>query len=188
MEIREILQKRRSIRDFEEREVPLSVIQEILKEACCAPSAMNGQPWEFIIITRKEVIKRLSDESKKNLLSDLEQNPDSPIKRYEEILRDEKFNVFYNAPCLVYIGGHKDVRSLDVDCTLCACYFMMSATARGLGTCWIGLGCHIRSTGIRKEIGIPEDYRIIAPIIVGYPKVIPEVSERNPPKILQIIS
>jgi len=187
MDFQTLLRKRRSIREFEKKAVSLDTVREIIKEACLAPSAMNGQPWDFVIITRGEVMKRLSDESKKNLLSDLARNPDSPLKRYETILRDNDFNVFYDAPCLVYIVGRGEIRSLDVDCALFACYFMMSAAARGLGTCWIGLGAHIRNADVRREIGIPEEYRIVAPIVIGYPKSIPQPSERNDPRILKII-
>lgn len=71
----ELLKKRRSIRHFENKEVPLKIIRDIIKESCLAPSAANGQPWRFIIINNKDVIKRLSDDAKKNLISYIEKNP-----------------------------------------------------------------------------------------------------------------
>jgi len=188
MEFQELLKNRRSIRDFLEKEVPVDTIMDIIRESCLAPSSGNGQPWQFIIVSRKDMMKRLSDESKRSLLSDLAQNPESPVKKYEEILRNGDFNVFYNAPCVVYIIGPRDHRLLDVDCSLFACYFMLAAAARGLGTCWIGLGTNVRNPEIRREIGIPEDCRIVAPIIIGYPKSIPEPSARNKPRILKVVS
>jgi nitroreductase len=188
MEFEVLLKKRRSIREFQEKEVPLDTIKDVIRESCLAPSSGNGQPWQFIIVKQKDTMKRLSDESKRRLLSDLAQNPDSPVKKYEDILRNEDFNVFYNAPSLVYVIGPKDHRLLDVDCALFACYFMLCAAARGLGTCWIGLGTNIRNSNIRREIGMPEDCRIVAPIIIGYPKNIPEPSERSKPKILKVVS
>jgi len=188
MEFRGLLKNRRSIRDFQEKEIPLGTVTDIISESCLAPSSGNGQPWQFVIINRKETMKSLSDESKKTLLSDIARNPDSPAKKYEEILRNEEFNVFYNAPCLVYVIGRRDHRLLDVDCSLFACYFMLAAAVRGLGTCWIGLGTNIRNPELMREIGIPEDCRIVAPIIIGYPKSIPEPSERNNPRILKVIS
>ncbi len=66
----ELLNKRRSIRHFEDKGVSLEIIRKIIKESCLAPSASNGQPWKFIIVNNKDLIKRLSDESKKNLLSE----------------------------------------------------------------------------------------------------------------------
>ena len=188
MEFQELLKNRRSIRDFQEKEVSQGTVKDIISESCLAPSSGNGQPWQFVVINRKETMKRLSDESKKNLLSDIAQNPDSPAKKYEDILRNKEFNVFYNAPCLVYVIGPRDYRSLDVDCSLFACYFMLTAAARGLGTCWIGLGTNVRTPELMREIGIPKGCRIVAPIIIGYPKNIPEPSPRNEPKMLKIVS
>jgi nitroreductase len=182
-----LLRKRRSIREFQDREVPLELIREIIRETCLAPSAMNGQPWRFSIVTSREKIRQFSDESKKNLLSDLEADPSSPIKRYEDILRNPGFNVFYNAPCVVFIGGPSGLGSLDVDCSLAACYFMFAAAARNLGTCWIGLGAHLRDSAVLKDLGITGDLQIVAPIILGYPKAIPEASERIEPVILGIL-
>ncbi|MCX5846368.1 MAG: nitroreductase family protein [Deltaproteobacteria bacterium] len=187
MDFKTLLTNRRAIRDFQNKEVPLSVIKEIIQDTCLAPTATNGQPCKFIIIQNRDYIKKLSDESKRNLLSDLEQNPDSPLKNYEPRLRDEQFNVFYNAPCLAYFIGPKDIHSLDVDCALTVAYFMFSATSRGLGTCWIGLGAHIRDYKILSDIGVPKDCEIVAPIILGYPTSIPPASERHAPDIVKII-
>ena len=184
----ELLKKRRSVRDFEDKEVPLTIVKELIKESCLAPSSGNGQPWRFIIVNNRDMIKNLSDDSKKNLIAGIEQNPDSPLKKYEGALRDPGFNVFYNAPCIVFIVGPKQLRSLPVDCSLAACYFMLSATARNLGTCWIGLGTSIQDPGLLNQIGLPGDCKIVAPIILGYPKSIPALPERMEPQILKTVS
>ena len=184
----ELLRKRRSIRDFQEKEVPPTVVREIIQDAYLAPSAGNGQPWKFIVIHNRDWIRRLSEESKKNNLAQIEKDPSSPIKKYEARLRDKDFNVFYNAPCLVYIVGSRDVRSLAVDCALAASYFMFAATARGLGTCWVALGGDLRDPLILKGVGLPESCRIVAPIILGYPKGIPAAPARNDPGILKTLA
>ena len=188
MEYSELLKKRRAVRDYEDKEVPLDILMQILNESCLAPSSSNRQPWHFIIITSRDVIKRLSDESKRNLLQDLERNPASPSSNYEAILRDRHFNVFYNAPCLVFIVGPKELLSIQVDCALAACYFMFSACARGLATCWIGLGRFIKDPALLELIGMPEGDQIVAPIVIGYPKAIPDVPERMGPQVLKIVS
>ena len=187
MDFFDLLVKRRSIRNYEEKEVPVETIKGMIRESCLAPSSGNGQPWKFIVVNNKGWIKKLSDESKKNLLTSIKKNPDSPMKKYESALGNKDFNVFYNAPCLVYIGCSKEIRSADVDSALAACYFMLSAAAKNLGTCWVALGSVIQDPGICREIGMPEDYQIIAPIIVGYPRSVPEKPMRNEPQILKII-
>jgi len=182
MDFKTLLTHRRSIRSFLDRDVPLPVLEEILRETCLAPTASNLQPCRFIIIRDRALMKRLSDESKRGLLDDIAQNPNSPTRQYEGALRDESFNVFYNAPCLVYIIGPRDVSSLEVDCGLTAAYLMFAATDRGLGTCWIG-----RDYATLKRIGVPDDYKIVAPIILGYPESIPAASERHAPIIVKVI-
>jgi nitroreductase len=187
MDFKTLLINRCAIRDFQDKEVPLSVIKEIIEDTCLAPTATNRQPCKFIIIQNRDYMKKLSDESKKSLLSDLERNPESPLKLYEPRLRDEQFNVFYNAPCLVYVIGPKNVPSLDVDCGRTVAYFMFSATSRGLGTCWIGLGAHIRDRKTIDDMGVPVDCEIVAPVIIGYPAGIPPASERHAPDVVKII-
>jgi nitroreductase len=188
MEFMELIVQRRSIRDFQDRGVPLPVIKEILKDTSLAPSSGNGQPCQFTVVNNKDWIRKLSDESKKNLIATIEKDPASPLKKYEAGLRNKDFNVFYNAPCLVYIGGPADLRSINQDCSLAASYFMFAATARGLGTCWINLGSDIRDLEIKKMLGMGPHFRIVAPMALGYPKAVPELPARNELQILKIIS
>ena len=65
---------------------------------------------------------------------------------------------------------------------------MFSAVERGLGTCWIGLGVNVGDSELLKDILLPEDYKIIAPIIIGYPKNIPGPPGRMEPQILKTIT
>jgi nitroreductase len=182
-----LLVLRRSVRDYQEKPVPTALVRELIEQACLAPSSGNGQPWKFIVVNDRGLIRRLSDESKKNLVSDIEKNPGHPSRRYEATLKNEAFNVFYNAPCLVIVVGPTALYSTKLDCALFAAYFMLCAADRGLGTCWINLGSHIRDEKLKKEIGLADDQMIVAPIILGWPKAVPEAPERREPQILKTI-
>jgi nitroreductase len=188
MDFRELLKTRRAVREFKDRPVPVSLIKEIIGDCIQAPNAGNVQPWAFIIITESGVMKRISDESKKNILKELVENPQSTLIKYKPILESAEFNVFYNAPCVVYIAGSKEVRSATVDCALAAAYFMLSAADRGLGTCWIDLGSMIRDPVLKKEIGLGDSHMIVATLALGYPARIPETPPRNEPFILKVVS
>jgi nitroreductase len=188
MTFSELLQKRRAVRDFEDKEVSLKIVEEILQEATLAPSASNNQPCRFAVVQCRKAIKNLSDESKANLLRDHNDKKINLNSVYVSLMQDNNFNVFYNAPCVIFIAGAKSVYSLDVDCALAASYIMFSAAARGLGTCWVALGANIRSPELMAELGISENSRIVAPIIIGYPKAIPAAPERRAPEILRIIT
>jgi len=188
MTFSELLQKRRAIRDFEDKAVPWSVIEDILQDATLAPSASNNQPCRFVVVQCRKTIQALSDESKANLLRDAAEGRMQLNADYLAMLKNEAFNVFYNAPCVIYVAGAKAVRSLDVDAALAASYIMFSAAARGLGTCWVGLGSHIRDSQLLGELNLSAEQRIIAPIILGYPRSVPAPSERHAPQILRVIA
>jgi nitroreductase len=187
MDFSDLLKKRRSVRDFEDRPVPKDLVEKLINESLQAPSASNMQPWRFTIVHNREAIRRISDESKSSLLSYLDKNPNSPVKNYAAVLRSKEFNVFYNAPCLVIISGIRKAAMHRVDCALCAAYFMMAAASEGLGTCWVDLGAYIDSPDLRAELGLADDIRVVAPIILGYPKSIPEAPPRQPAQILAVL-
>jgi len=187
MEFRELLKKRRAIREFEDRQVAVPLITEIIHDSILAPNASNAQPWAFMVINNKGMMKRISDESKKNILKELEVNPLPNLVGYKPILENPEFNVFYNAPCVIYIVGLNDKRTASVDCSLAAAYFMLSAADRGLGTCWIDLGSAIKDPVLKKDMGLSEEYRIVATLALGYPVRIPGTPPRNEPSILKVV-
>jgi nitroreductase len=188
MDFSELMDKRRSIRDYEDKEVPLDLIKEIINDSVKAPNAGNMQLWRFVVVNSKEWMKKISDSNKKGFLADIEANPNSPWKGYEAQFRNDDFNIFYNAPSLIYIVGTAKMQTITADCALFAAYFMLNAAARGLGTCWVAQGAQINDREILDEMGIPENYRIVAPIILGYPKTIPDMPERREPKLLKVLS
>ncbi len=188
MDFNQLLEKRRSVRDFMDKKVPLELIKEIISDSIKAPNASHRQPWSFIIVNNRDMMKRISDASKKTLIEGIEKDPNSPMKGYAAVLKDANFNVFYNAPCMVGIVGKIKAATIAYDCALLACYFMLSAASKGLGTCWVAQGAEARDPELLKEIGLPEDHKIHAPIILGYPKSIPPMPERKEPVILKIIS
>jgi nitroreductase len=187
MTLTELLVKRRSIRSFQERAVPVELIRDMVNDCILAPSAGNGQPWEFVVVTDREMMDRISIESKKNLLERIASNPGDYAQRYEKMLQKEAFHIFYHAPAVIFIVGDKGSKNLHVDCALAASYLMMSATSRGLGTCWVNFATYIQDPAMRQELGIGDHHQIVAPIALGYPAKIPGIPHRKEPKILRII-
>jgi nitroreductase len=182
MEFSELLVKRRSIREFEEREVPLDVVREIINDSVKAPSGGHAQPWSFIVVQNRKMIKRISDDSTRSMLATMEQDSASQMLNMEDI------NVFFNAPCLVIIAGPIDWPTIVEDCALAAAYFMFAATARGLGTCWVAMGAYVSDPNLLDELGLTKGQKIYAPIILGYPMEIPPMPERKAPEIIKVIS
>jgi len=188
MNFSELLQKRRAVRDYEDRAVPLTVVEEILQDATLAPSASNNQPCRFAVVQCRKTIRALSDESRANLLRDNEEKKIQLSPEYISYLKNEQTNVFYNAPCLIYIAGARQVRTLEVDCALAASYIMFAATDRGLATCWVAMGANLRDPQLRAQLGFDENHRIVTPLAIGYPAAIPAASARHAPQIVRVIT
>ncbi len=187
MEFSEILVKRRSVRHFQDKPVPMDLINSLLSDSVLAPSAGNEQPWKFIVVRNREMIDRISAECIGSMLDRIASNPDDYAKKYEKMLQRESFHIFYHAPVVIYVIGDASVKNLYVDCSLAGCYLMMSATAKGLGSCWVNFGTEIHDPALRVEMGIPEDHAIVAPIVMGYPERIPAIPRRKEPQILKVI-
>ncbi len=183
----ELLINRRSVRKYKDTPVSIEIVKEMIRESTFAPNAGNEQPWKFIIVNDSQWLEKISDESKKNILARIAADPDDYAHKYKGILQNKSFNVFYNAPCLVMILGLSSLKNLYVDCALAASYLMLAAASRGLGTCWVNLGTEIHDPDIVRELGIPDNHTIVAPITVGYPKQIPSVSKRKEPEIINMI-
>jgi nitroreductase len=188
MTFEELLKNRRSIRQYQDKSVPMGIINGIINDSILAPSARNEQPWKFIIVNNRGLIRRISDESKKNILARIALNQNDYAKKYEKMLSNEAFDIFYNAPTVIYIIGNAGLKNLFVDCALAASYLMFSATSKGLGTCWINFAKEIEDPKIINELGIPENHEIVAPIALGYPVKIPSVPFRKESQIIRVIN
>ncbi len=188
MEYENLVQTRRSVRNYRDKPVPPETVEELLKECVLAPSSSDRQPWKIAIVNNKELMKKISDESKRNILAKIEADPDHPSARYEAALSNPEFNVFYNAPHLAVIAGPKDLKSVHVDCALFAAYFMFGAAARGLGTCWINMGADVQDEALRLELGLTGDLVIVAPLIFGFPAKVPPPTPRREPQVLKVVN
>jgi hypothetical protein len=64
---------------------------------------------------------------------------------------------------------------------------MFAARERKLGSCWSGLGRFMQDPELRRLIGMPEDHRIVAPVILDHPRDIPDVPQMADPPILMVV-
>ncbi len=183
----DLLKNRRSIRHFKETPVPTDTITSIIQDSTMAPSSGNEQSWQFIIVKDRSIMKDISQDCKNSILSRISRNPDDYAKKYETLLSKNEYNIFYNAPSLVFIMGTKRIKNSEINCCLAASYFMFSAIKHGLGTCWISFGKFICDDTIKQKLGITHDHFIVAPIILGYPEKIPPMPPRKPADIIKII-
>jgi len=180
MEIKDVIYSRRSVRNYSEKAVDKAAIESLIDAAIQAPSAMNSQPWAFGVVQDKELLRKVSDRAKEEFLRV------ANVGEYRETLENPEFNIFYNVTTLIIIFARPNVSPMaGTDCSLAAENLMLMAKNLGLGTCWIGFSIPFLSNPEGKQmLGIPEDYSVVAPIIVGYPAEEPEAREKNPPEIV----
>ena len=169
---------RRSVRDYKPNDVPDDIIRELIKVGTYAPSAGNKQPWRFVVIKNREIIARLSGRAKKMWLDTVSENPnpdvkmlaDAEVKMLANAMKMPEFNIFYNAPVLILIFAAPGAFSPQDDCAAAAENMMLAARSLGIGSCWIGFGMPLGSDAdVLQELKVPEDHRLMAPLIFGYP-------------------
>jgi nitroreductase len=185
----EIIKSRRCVREYKEDQIPDADIEFLIDCAGYAPSGLNMQPWGFLVIKNRDVIRRLSESCKKSmipLLEDLKQTSES-AREYLAFLKKEGSDMFYGAPVLMIIFGNKRAPTAAYDCAMAAQTMMLAAQSIGIGSCWIGAAQKaLMDKKLLKELGAPEGYIIVAPLIFGYPKGKTETPERKKPEVIWV--
>jgi nitroreductase len=187
MEVLEAIRKRRAVRSFLDRPVERDLLNALITAAIQAPSAMNLQPWGFLVVEGKAEVKRLSDAAKAHLLRIVD--PTSPLVKYRDELNDPAFELFYGAPAVIVVcargAGSTGIVQPNEDCCLAAQDLMLAAVAQGLGSCWVGFSRPwLNQPAAKRTLGVPADWSPVAPLAIGYPADIPAPPGRHAPEIV----
>jgi nitroreductase len=185
MDVIEAIYHRRSVRALTTDAVPSQVIDNLVSAAVQAPSAMNLQPWAFLIIEGRVTLSQYSERAKRHLLETM--TPDSPIFHYRDQLSEPAFDIFYGASLMIVIAATSDAAQSAEDCCLAAQNLMLAADGMGLGTCCIGFGRPwLNLAETKAELGLPAPYSPIIPIVVGYAKSAAPPVRRKSPEIWRV--
>ncbi len=186
-DIVELIKTRRCVREYKEDRVSDEDIKFLIDCARYAPSGFNMQPWSFLVIKNKDIIKKLSESGKKSMIPLLEPIRDTSrqAKDFLVFLKTKGTNMFYNAPVLVIVLGNKMAPTADFDCAMAAQNMMLAAHSKGIGSCWIGgVLPALMDEKLLKELGAPDGYKAVAPLIFGYPKGKTEVPGKIEPEVI----
>lgn len=183
MDLLHAIYHRRSVREYTEVPVHAAMVNDLLKAAIQAPSATNQQPWAFAIIQGRARLDRYSERAKAHLLAIL---PETLLLYHRaDDLASEEYNVFHHADTLVAICARRAPHHPEDDCFLAAQNLMLAAYAMGLGTCPIGFARPwLNLPEIKHELGIPEFCKVVVPIVVGWPAVVPPAPPRQEPDVV----
>lgn len=198
MDIVEAIRTRKSIRNFKPDPVPKEVLREILEIATRAPSAMNTQPWEFIVLAGDllEKVKRAnvemlnSGESPRPEHSAVGWPSDSVYRQRQVELAKQLFQLmeipredkekrarwmergfrYFDAPAAIIVLADRSLSEAGplLDIGAVMQNICLAALNYNLGTCIEDQGVMYPDV-LRKFAGIPESKRIIIAIAIGYP-------------------
>lgn len=163
MEVLEAIKGRRSVRAFKNGNVSKGIVNELVDAARWAPSAGNIQPWEFIIVRKVEIKRKLA----KAALSQ------SFIKEAPVVIV-----ICANVTLSYYGYGARGKALYCIQDTAAATQNMLlAAYSFGLGTCWVGA---FREEEVKEALRIPEGIKPVAIVPVGLPAESPSPRSKRP--------
>jgi nitroreductase len=150
MSIQDAIYARRSICQYQEKPVEKEKLEELLKAAMAAPSAMNIKPWEFIVVTDPETMDKI---------------------------RSSLMFGKHNAPAAIVVCGNTSFFKHPMaskfwvqDCSAATENILLAAVGLELGTVWLGVHpIHVFSKRISKILSLPDNVKPLNVIYVGYP-------------------
>jgi len=193
MDLIKAMNERKSIRAFKPDPIPRERVEEILRLSIQAPSAINLQPWEFIVVTGEEkerlsrrLIKAYHEKQIACSPGNVKPLPKTYGKRgaktlalmkpfFEEmgIDSDQYINEgscnFYGAPVAILLcldDSFPNARMVDIGIALG--YLVLTAHEFGLGTCPIGLITAYEDE-IKDLLNIQENKNVVIGVALGYP-------------------
>lgn len=147
------LKTRRSIRAYTTQPIPREILEDIIDCARLAPTAINIQPWEFVVVTSREAIQRLGT-----------------IAIYGKFLAD-------SVACVAVLC--KDGTWYLEDGSAATQNILLAAHAHGLGSCWIAGDKAEYAETVCKELQAPEGYKLVSLVALGYPNEDKPVDKRS---------
>ncbi|WP_371363746.1 Putative NAD(P)H nitroreductase YdjA [Sporomusa rhizae] len=187
MEFFEVINKRRSIRKFKPDPIPKEDILKILDAANWAPSALNLQPWEFLVVTgnKKNMLGSNYGKIVDHYTKDWDAAPDKAFMPRQEFIQFA--NIYGGAPAviIVLVEAHKDPKyqkAFIESASAAMENMLLAATALGLGGCWM-TGPLDDEQYLREVLSVPDDREIVAISPLGYPMLIPDARPRLDPDL-----
>lgn len=147
----ELLKNRRSSRLFTGEPVDKDTVCNIMKAALMSPSGHRINPWEFILVEDKEMLKTLSTS-----------------KEHGSALLESA------AMAVVVVADTKKTDVWIEDCSIATIIMQLAAEAAGIGSCWVQIRCRYNAEGVlsedfvRETLGIPADHAVLSIVALGH--------------------
>jgi len=157
MALLDLLEHRKSIRDFLDRPVEREKIMMCLQAARIAPSASNSQPWKFIVVDDRQLKDKLCKAAFSGIYSFNSFCKTAPVII---VIVSEK------SKFLARVGGmFRGTQYYLIDIGIAGEHLVLQAEDLGLGTCWMGW---FDEGAVKSILNVPEEKKIDALIALGY--------------------
>jgi nitroreductase len=151
----ETILKRKGTMSYSTEQIKDEDLNLIVEAGISAPTARNNQNRHFTVVQNKELLQQI-DNGTFQLMP-------TAAPGYKPL---------YQAPTIIVVSAPSDYPYADQDCAIAAQNMSIAATSLGLGTRYLLSPTrffeHEAGAKIKNEIGIPEGYRTVACLIVGY--------------------
>ena len=165
MDIFEAINKRRSIRSYEDKPIEEQMLLRVLDAGRLAPSAGNRQEWRFIVVKDRFLKEKIANAAnKQNFLA-----------------RAGAIIVGCGTECKGIMTCGQYAYTIDV--SIAMEHMSLQAVEEGLGTCWIGA---FKEDEVKRILNIPDEIRVVELMALGYPAFVPEPRPRK--KLEEIVS
>jgi nitroreductase len=144
MDFLELNKQRRSIRDYSDKPIPHDVLEKIVDAARFAPTARGVEPWEFIVITAPEKLKKIA-----------------------ELAENGRFIAQAKACIAVFC---RDTKYYLEDGCAATQNLLLAATALKVGSCWVAGDKKPYASLIASLLNLPPAVKLVSLVALGYPK------------------
>jgi nitroreductase len=162
MELFDTILTRRSIRKYTSQKIKPDLVDKIIKAGMYAPSAVNKQPWHFIVFEDRKTMQEIMNVHQSSAM--LAEAQTAILVCYDEHMQHDEG---YGA----------------VDCSNATQNMLLAAHALGLGACWVGIYPRLkRMEALHSIFGLPQHVKAFAVIALGYPAEKKNMAERFKPE------
>lgn len=161
----ETIMTRTSIRSFTDRAVSADTVEMLLRAGMAAPTAVNLQPWHFVVVNDRAKIDELGGNGRQS-------------------------QMWHESPLVIVVCGNMEKAMEGVgqafwvqDCSAATENILLAAHALGLGAVWTG--CYPieeRVANISQVLGLPEHIVPLCAIVMGYPNESPQPKDKWKPE------
>jgi len=142
MQALKAIKNRRSVRSFNSKPVPASTIEELIDCARVATTARNIQPWEFVAVTKREVLETLG-----------------------ALIENAKFIAQCNCCIAVFC---KDTKYYLEDGCAATQNLLIAATDLGIASCWVAGDKKEYIQEVRELLSVPGGFKLVSLVALGY--------------------